>query len=767
MFAIGCKQTNNNEGQRLDNPKPSNEITIKVKGDEGVKIKEPFSFKVKKSSTWKDIKQKAIDRITTKENKEIKEWRVKDEKGKVLQEGTTFEKDETVFAITKDKETPTPPANSIIITIEADDGYTFKEATLPCRIEVNKGATWSNTKEKAKAKIELKKGYEKAIWKLGGKDGTSLEDAYVFNENTTIYATSKKKDEPEIQKITITVRGDEGIEVASLNTFNVDKGSKWADIKTQAIEKVKVKENFEIKEWRIEDEKGAVLQDGTTFEKDETVWAVKKENIDDPEQPKPDYTTPNGTSVEIIKTQNGGTQNTTLKGDIYIDDLISDSFKEKLKDITNINTANLNINCFKPKTISGQSIQTKNIPNIFETREITPEILKEVLELKKSKNFSTLKLNNKSSKGDIVEILFTIKDSKKNKYFDISDLAIFSFNDEFKLDNNSDIFLKADRTKKLDGNYNITPYAKITELLKLLENKALQDYITVGDVYVSGKVDKLLPYLAGSEKKQIKKIKEKDGGIKFLNSQQFTCESVTTTGINFTEYEGEDGEKLSAEEFLEFNRRTNTHTNSKKIKGKPLYVNNLVIKYLDTKKISTEELETLTLLTTKVVNSITFEGGDLSKMRIQSLLANGATLKFEGTTLPYNMNGSKIKNLILNNVTFPKQEIMEYIKKHQNVGLRKLNSLVPHGTNLEIYGYVKDSPLEDLTTEQLENLYPKYNMPSSYKGPQDIYDRLKTYIYKGESIKKEFGNFTSSLNKKPQSPVLLALLQGKADHTRG
>ena len=587
MFAIACKQTNNNEGQKLDNPKPSNEITIKVKGDEGVKIKEPFSFKTQKSSTWKDIKQKAIDRITTKENKEIKEWRVKDEKGKVL-------------------------------------------------------------------------------------------------------------------------------------------------------------------------------QDGTTFEKDETVWAVKKENIDDPEQPKPDYTTPNGSSVEIIKTQNGETQNTTLKGDIYIDDLISNDFKEKLKDINNINTANLNINCFKPKTISGQSIQTKNVSDIFETREVTPEILKGVLELKKSKNFSTLKLNNKSSKGNIVEILFTIKNPEKNEYFDISDLAIFSFNDEFKLNNNSNIFLKADRTKKLVGNYDDTPYAKIAELLKLLENKALQEYITVGDVYVSGKVDELLPYLAGSEEKQIKKIKEKDGGIKFLNSQQFTCDS-----INFTIYEGENGKELSAEEFLEFNRRTNTHTNSKKIKGKPLYINNLIIKNLDTKKIKTEELETLTLLTTKVANSITFKGGDLSKMTIRSLLADSATLKFEGTTLPYNMNGSKIKNLILNNITFPKQEIMEYIKKHQNVGLRKLNSLVPHGTNLEIYGYVKDSPLKDLTTEQLESLTPIYEMPTSYKGPKDIYDRLKEYIYEGESIQKKFTDLSGSLNKKPQSPVLLALLQGKADHTRG
>ena len=596
MFAIACKQTNNNEGQKLDNPKPSNEITIKVKGDEGVKIKEPFSFKTQKSSTWKDIKQKAIDRITTKENKEIKEWRVKDEKGKVL-------------------------------------------------------------------------------------------------------------------------------------------------------------------------------QDGTTFEKDETVWAVKKENIDDPEQPKPDYTSTNGSSVEIVKpATNQQNETYKLKGCIYIDDLFSEGFSKKLEGITTaINTSNLNINCFKPKTISGQSIQVKNVPsNLFETKEITPEILKGVLKLKKSKNFSTLKLNNKSSKGDIVEILFTIKNPEKNEYFDISDLAIFSLNDEFKLNNNSNVFLKADRTEKeLDEIYNITPYAKITELLKLLENKALQDYITVGDVYVSGKVDKLLPYLAGSEEKQIKKIKEKDGGVKFLNANEFTCESVPTTGINFTEYEGKNGEELSAEEFLEFNRRTNTYIDENNTQGKPLYVNKLIIKDLDTKKISAEELESLTLFMTKVIDSITFKGGNLSKMTIRSLLGDTATLKFEDTTLPYNMNGSSIRNLILNNVTFPKQEIMEYIKKHQNVGLRKLNSLVPHGINLEIYGYIKDSPLEGLTPEQLKKLAPKINMPSSYKGPKDIYDRLKTYIYKGESIKKEFTDLSGSLNKKPQSPVLLALLQGKADHTRG
>ena len=169
--------------------------------------------------------------------------------------------------------------------------------------------------------------------------------------------------------------------------------------------------------------------------------------------------------------------------------------------------------------------------------------------------------------------------------------------------------------------------------------------------------------------------------------------------------------------------------------------------------------------------NVIFENSNLSNMSVTGMVASGTTLEFKDTILPWNMNQTSIGTLILNNITFPKQEIMEYIKVEDTGELliNALNDIVPRGANLEIYGYVKDSPLKDLTTEQLDLLKQgrNINMPGSYKGPQDIYDRLKTYIYKGESIKKEFGNFTSSLNKKPQSPVLLALLQGKTDHTRG
>lgn len=56
VFAIGCKQANNGGGQKPDVPIETNEITITVKGDDGVEVKKTNSFKVKKSSIWKDIK---------------------------------------------------------------------------------------------------------------------------------------------------------------------------------------------------------------------------------------------------------------------------------------------------------------------------------------------------------------------------------------------------------------------------------------------------------------------------------------------------------------------------------------------------------------------------------------------------------------------------------------------------------------------------------------------------------------------------------------
>jgi len=84
-------------------------------------------------------------------------------------------------------------SNELSITIKTDAGYTFKEVDKPGLIKVKKGAKWADTKEKVLAKIKLKDGYEETGWKLGSKNGSYLEDSFVFNENATIFATSKGK----------------------------------------------------------------------------------------------------------------------------------------------------------------------------------------------------------------------------------------------------------------------------------------------------------------------------------------------------------------------------------------------------------------------------------------------------------------------------------------------------------------------------------------------------------------------------------------------
>ena len=81
-------------------------------------------------------------------------------------------------------------------------------------------------------------------------------------------------------KITITVNGDAGITVDSKNTFTVDKGTEWKDIKIAATAKITVKENYELVEWRIGDKQGEVITgDNSIFSGNITVFAVSKEKV--------------------------------------------------------------------------------------------------------------------------------------------------------------------------------------------------------------------------------------------------------------------------------------------------------------------------------------------------------------------------------------------------------------------------------------------------------------------------------------------------------
>ena len=131
-------------------------------------------------------------------------------------------------------------------------------------------------------------------------------------------------------------------------------------------------------------------------------------------------------------------------------------------------------------------------------------------------------------------------------------------------------------------------------------------------------------------------------------------------------------------------------------------------------------------------------------------------LTFDNTTLPSNMAHSKVNNLILKNVTFPKEEIL----KEQ---FAKIPYIVPNINNsLEIHGEIKDSPLEGKNTEELDELLPQKNMPENYTGSLEIYKKLKEHIYRGEARTINGNpnpNYHGSIQKRQSQ--LLALLQTK------
>ena len=651
-----------------------------------------------------------------------------------------------------------PKQDEIVITVSGDSNV--KIAQSPS-FNVLKNPAWASVKVKANQKISFTDGFILKSWHLTNKDGKLLVDTEVFTENTTVFAVSQKENIPPQQnEIVITVSGDSNVKIAQSPSFNVLKNSTWASVKVKANQKISFSDGFVLKSWHLTNKDGKLLVDTEVFTENTTVFAVsQKENI--PENTN--YETKNGSSVEIVKPTNQQNETYKLKGNIYIDDLISKDFDKKLEGITgNIDTNDLNINCFKTKTnnISGQSITIKNLTDSFEAKEITPEILKGILELKKSKNFSTLRLNNQTTNGPI-DIKFN---STIENCFEIKDLNKFTFNNNFNLKNDSKIISGSKEIQKLDPTkHDITPYPSVDELLTLLKNEKLKNYITIKDVYITGNVKDLLPHLIGTDK-----IKEINGGIKFLNVRKFIC-----PGINVTEYNGgeDNNEPLPIEQFLEFKKRTDEVYDAViKENARSVRLQNLILANIDTTEISKEDLKLLDFKEDDFTGNITFKDSNLSQIVIKGVNASTANIIFEKITLPYNMAKTNVKKLTLKDITFPKQKIMEYIGKDYigNIKVSKLNSIVPTIVEaLEVYGYIKDSPLEGLTSEQLDKLVRKKQMPKTYKGPEEIYNKLKTYIYKGESNKKEFGKFTSSLNIHKPQDRLLAILKKRQERSHG
>jgi lipoprotein len=470
------------------------------------------------------------------------------------------------------------------------------------------------------------------------------------------------------------------------------------------------------------------------IEKETAVSAV----VEAEATPTPDtgiFTDTQGNKVTIAPLEDyyGEITGYRLTGDIYIEEINSAAFKAKLDTLNgkDLYTDSLNINCFT------------NQNSTITAKEITPEVLTGVLTIGEEKKFSAFRLNNQTSNGPI-DIKF---DSTVEKSFDIKDLNKFSFSSNFKLDSNSNVIVGSKEIKQTDaGNKDITPYPKVNDLLTLLRNETLKDDIIVKDVYITGNVKDLLPKLIGPNK-----IKETNGGVKFLHVYEFMC-----PGPNVTEYDGSENNNTPTplEELLEFRKRTNEQWNSViEEYVRSLRLINLVLENIDTANMTEEELKLLHFKGDNVAGNIIFKNSNLSKMRYRST-TGPVDLTFDNTTLPSNMAHSKVNNLILKNVTFPKEEIL----KEQ---FAKIPYIVPNINNsLEIHGEIKDSPLEGKNTEELDELLPQKNMPENYTGSLEIYKKLKEHIYRGEARTINGNpnpNYHGSIQKRQSQ--LLALLQ--------
>ena len=287
----------------------------------------------------------------------------------------------------------------------------------------------------------------------------------------------------------------------------------------------------------------------------------------------------------------------------------------------------------------------------------------------------------------------------------------------------------------------------------MLNNEKLKDDISVKDVYITGNVKDLLPLLVGPNK-----IKEVDGGIKFLNVNEFLC-----PGPNVTEYDGGKNNKtpLPVEQLIEFHKRTNEmYDDVIEENARSVRWFNLVLENVNTTAMNEEQLKFIHFKGDFFSENILFKKSNLSKIDLKAVQGGTADIFFEEIVLPRNMMKTSLENLTLKNVTFPQEEF------YKTGTFEDLPYAAPGIGTLTIHGEVKNSPLKDLTQEQIEKLkkdtQKPREMPRVYKGSQEIYDRLK-YIYRGESNTKEFGNLQGSIQK-PQD-TFLALL-GK-NNSRG
>lgn len=253
-------------------------VTVTVKGDRHITVHEPQRFTVPTGTAWRTVQEKI--HIAVESGYEHTGWKLESIIGMDLTDDYVFNESKTVFAVSKRIGSVSP--EKITVTLAADAGYTVNDAHT---YEVPLGTMWNDIKETAQKAVTLKAGYDALGWKLENAGGADITDSMVFIKNGTVIAVSKLHGAPAPEKITITVQGDSNLSVSSDNTFTVDKQTLWQNIRAAVESKVTAHAGYELAEWRLNTEAGSVLTGEYGFTGDTVVFAVSRQEEDEPSGP--------------------------------------------------------------------------------------------------------------------------------------------------------------------------------------------------------------------------------------------------------------------------------------------------------------------------------------------------------------------------------------------------------------------------------------------------------------------------------------------------
>lgn len=241
---------------------PPDMITITVAGDTGVILKEAPTFEVTKGKTWNEIESLAESKIKKyKQHHELKNWHLINDLGPVLDDSyiTTFNADTTVFIETK-------PVD-VKLTIKGD----HINITSPAEIYVSRGTKWSEIKDEVMGKVSPKSGFVILAWKKGSKTGIELYDDFQFRGKTDTYVETRPTN------VTITIKGDDHVQIGASPTITKPYGVKWSEIKKEAKTKITCNSGYVFAAWKKGSTSGKELFDIDEFEEDTDVYATTQQ----------------------------------------------------------------------------------------------------------------------------------------------------------------------------------------------------------------------------------------------------------------------------------------------------------------------------------------------------------------------------------------------------------------------------------------------------------------------------------------------------------